>query len=149
MTILEILRHKGHDVITITPEKSVLDAVMTLVEYNIGGLVVVSGDRPVGILTERDVLRLTARTPGQLASIPVASAMTRKLITATPDQKLHEAMRLMTECKIRHLPVLDGDDLVGIVSIGDLVNACRQLAEEENLHLHGYIRGVPAEAVGH
>jgi CBS domain-containing protein len=147
MTILEILGHKDRSVITIAPDRSVLDAVMTLVEHNIGGLVVVSGEQPVGILTERDVLRLTARTPGALHTIPVESAMTRSLVTATPTDDLRQAMALMTSRKIRHLPVLDAGQLVGIVSIGDLVNACRLLAEDENLHLKGYIQGAPAEAI--
>jgi len=148
VTIRDILRRKGQRVVTITPDCTVLEAVNTLVAHNIGGLVVTSGDRPIGILTERDVLRLTARAPGQLQSFEVGAVMTRELILATPEHDLHEAMGLMTERKIRHLPVMNGDALAGIVSIGDLVNACRELAEDENQHLRGYIQGVPAEAAG-
>jgi len=149
MTIQEILGRKGRDVVTIAPERSVYDAARTLVEHNIGGLVVVSGGRTVGILTERDVLRLTARAPGRLHAITVESAMTRDLVTAAPADDLHYAMSLMTTRRIRHLPVVDDGRLAGIVSIGDLVNACRLLAEDENLHLRGYIQGVPAEAIRH
>jgi CBS domain-containing protein len=141
MKIDEILRKKGHDVITITESKSVLDAVAVLVEHNIGGLVVTEGDRPTGILTERDILRLTARSPGELGSIQVGSVMTRELITATPEDELSQIMDVMTENKIRHLPVLEGGRLSGIISIGDLVNACRVVAEEENSQLRQYIQG--------
>jgi len=149
VTILDILRRKAPGVVTITQDRSVLEAVSRLVEHNIGGLVVVSGDRPIGILTERDILRLSARAPNQLQSFTVGAVMTRDLVTATPKQDHREAMDLMTARRIRHLPVLDGEVLSGIVSIGDLVNACRHEAEEENLHLRGYIQGVPAEATKH
>ena len=141
MTLDTILRAKGHDVVTVTGTQSVLDAVHVLVERNIGGLVVVEGSRPVGILTERDVLRLTASSPGELGRILVQDAMTRELITASPGDDLRGTMDVMTENRIRHLPVLDGDALVGIVSIGDLVNACRLSVESENTHLRAYIQG--------
>jgi CBS domain-containing protein len=141
MNIESILRDKGHDVVTVGESESVLDAVRILVEHNIGGVVVMEGGRTAGILTERDILRLTARTPGQLGSIKVGDAMTRVLITATPRDRLADAMDVMTENKIRHLPVMDGDRLAGIVSIGDLVNAHLQMAEQENSELRDYIQG--------
>ena len=144
MKIEEILRSKGHDVVTITESRTVLEAAQALVEHNIGGLVVTEGTRgtrPTGILTERDILRLTAQTPGELDSIQVGAVMTRELITAGPQDELLGVMDVMTENKIRHLPVLDEDRLIGIISIGDLVNACRVLAEEENSQLRGYIQG--------
>ncbi len=141
MTIETILRQKGHDVVTVTAVHSVLDAVHILVAKNIGGLVVVEGERPVGILTERDVLRLTAASPGELAQILVGDAMTTELVTASPGDELRETMGVMTENRIRHLPVLEGDALVGIVSIGDLVNAARISVESENSHLREYIQG--------
>lgn len=141
MKIDEILRTKGREVVTIAASKSVLDAVRVLVGRNIGSLVVTDGPQPIGILTERDILRLTARVPGELASIEVGSAMTRHMVTASPNDGLHEMMGVMTDRKIRHLPVLEDGELVGIISIGDLVNACRVSAEEENTHLRRYIRG--------
>lgn len=141
MKIEEILRDKGHDVVTVTESQTVLEAVRILVDHNIGGVVVMDGKRPTGILTERDILRLTARTPGELGSIQVGGVMTRVLITVTPDDQLAEAMDVMTENKIRHLPVMEGERLTGIISIGDLVNACRLLAEKENSELRQYIQG--------
>jgi CBS domain-containing protein len=142
MKIKEILRYKGHTVITIEPSRSVLDAVRVLVERNIGGIVVTEGERPTGILTERDVLRLAARDPADLGSLQVGDVMTRELITAHPEDELGTTMDLMTSHKVRHLPIIEGGRLVGIVSIGDLLNACRISAEEENSYLRQYVQGV-------
>jgi CBS domain-containing protein len=141
MKIEEILRKKGHDVLTITESKSVLAAAEVLVEHNIGGLVVMKGEHATGIVTERDILRATARRPGELDSIRVGEVMTRDLITAKPEDQLLQMMDVMAENKIRHLPILEGDRLAGIISIGDLVNACRVVAEEENSQLRQYIAG--------
>ena len=141
MTIEEILCDKGHDVVTIAESKSVLDAAKALVDHNIGALVVTEGGHTTGILTERDILRVAARSPGQFDSIQVSTVMTLKPITAMPQDELAEMMDVMTESKIRHLPVMEGSRLVGIISIGDLLNACRVVAEEENSHLRQYIHG--------
>ena len=141
MKIEEILRNKGHHVVTITETHSVLAAAQVLVEHNIGGLVVTEGDRPTGILTERDILRLTVERPGDLGSIQVGAVMTKELITAGPSDELLDMMAVMTENKIRHLPIVDEGRLSGIISIGDLVNACRVLAEQENSQLRQYIQG--------
>jgi len=144
MKIEGILRTKGYDVVTILESSTVLDAAQLLVEENIGSLVVMGGEGPVGIITERDVLRLAADASVDLGAIGVASAMTREMITASPDAPLTSVMDTMTERRIRHLPVLDGDRLAGIVSIGDLVNACRVSAEQENSALREYIQGAGA-----
>ena len=141
MKMEEILRKKGHEVVTITESQSVLDAAQLLVDHNIGGLVVTEGEHPTGILTERDILRLTAQSPGELASIRVGAVMTRELITAHPGDRLADMMDVMTENKIRHLPIMEEGRLTGIISIGDLVNACRAVAEEENAHMRQYIQG--------
>jgi CBS domain-containing protein len=142
MRIEDILRHKGREVVTIAESQTVLEAVRVLVARNIGALVVTRGSRPTGMFTERDVLRLTASHPGELGTIRIGDVMTREPITAEGDSLLSEMMDVMTEHKIRHLPVVDGNRLVGIVSIGDLLNACRAAAEEENDNLREYIRGV-------
>ncbi len=142
MKIEEILRTKGHEVVTITEAQSVLDAAQLLVERNIGGLVVTDGQRLRGIITERDVLRLAAEASVDLSAVSVGSVMTRDVITATPDDQLVEMMDIMTEHRIRHLPVMDDERLAGIISIGDLVNACRLSAERENSQLREYIQGV-------
>ena len=142
MNIEQILRNKGHEVVTISESSNVLDAVQLMVERNIGSLVVMEGQRPVGIVTERDVLRFTGRFPEDLTDVGVAEIMTRDMITASPQDRLTATMDVMTERRIRHLPVMESGLLVGIVSIGDLVNACRVSAELENRHLRQYIQGV-------
>lgn len=96
MKIEEILQTKGRDVVTIAESRSVLEAAQLLVDRNIGGLVVTDGGRPTGILTERDILRLTARSPGELGSIQVGTVMTRDVITATPEDRLADVMGVMT-----------------------------------------------------
>lgn len=141
MSVQEILDRKGHDVVTTTPDGSVLQAVHLLVEHNIGGVVVTEGGSPVGILTERDVLRLTATAPGTLDRVTVGTVMSKPLVTGSATDDLLDVMGLMTRRRIRHLPIMDGDRLTGIVSIGDLVNACRLQAEAENQHLREYIQG--------
>lgn len=141
MKIREILRHKGHEVVTTSGAENVIAAVRLLVEHNIGGVVVVDEDGVAGILTERDILRLTARAPGELETLSVESVMTTDVITVTPDDELHHVMGLMTEHRIRHVPVIEGGKLGGIVTIGDVVNACRQLAEAENVQMREYIQG--------
>lgn len=141
MEIREILRRKGHEVVTTSGAESVIDAVRLLVEHNIGGVVVVDGERVTGILTERDILRLTARVPGELETLSVESAMTTDVITVRPDDKLDRVMDIMTQHRIRHVPVIEGGKLGGIVTIGDVVNACRRIAEEENVHMREYIQG--------
>ena len=142
MTIEDILRTKGREVVTIEGGVTVLEAVRRLVEHDIGSLVVEEGGRPTGIFTERDVLRLTASGPDKLASLRVSELMTRDMITAGPDDEVTHTMDVMTEERIRHLPVLRDGTLVGIISIGDVVNACRASAENENAELRKYIHGV-------
>jgi len=139
MQLSQILSHKGSDVVTIRPGATILDAIRTLVDHNIGALVVVEGGVPVGILSERDVLTFTAGGPGLLADTPVGDAMTREMHTAGPRDTVAHAMEVMTRRRIRHLPILNGGVLVGIVSIGDVVNALRDETAEENHHLKAYI----------
>jgi len=141
MKIHEILRRKGHHVLTITEERSVLEAARMLAEHNVGSLVVTRADEVAGIITERDILRLTARAPGGLHRMRVGGAMTPDPVIAGPDDDLREAMAVMTEQRIRHLPVQESGELVGLVSIGDLIKGCLDLAEEEIVHLRQYIHG--------
>lgn len=141
MKIREILRSKGTDVVTISPHVTVLEAMRRLVEHNIGSVVVVDGGRVKGILTERDVLRLGAGDPAHLAGTLVGDAMTSDLVVAGPDEDMDFCRRVMTDNRVRHLPVMEGGRLLGLVSIGDIVKAARRDAVEENQHLKEYIRG--------
>lgn len=142
MRIRDILSEKGHAVVTISPERPVQEAVELLVERNIGSVVVVEDSEVRGILTERDVLRLAARRPGRFDELRVAEVMTTDLVTAEPDAEIEDVMDVMTRQRVRHLPILHGHGLRGIVSIGDVVNALRESAQDENRHLKDYIRGI-------
>ncbi len=142
MNIRDLLASKGEDVVTVTPELTVLGAMRTLVERNIGSVVVVAGEKVQGILTERDVLRLGASDPDRLETSLVGDAMVTDLVVAVPDDDLPYVMEIMTRNRVRHLPVIDDDRLVGILSIGDVVNALRTTAEVENRNLRDYIHGV-------
>jgi CBS domain-containing protein len=141
MRIREILADKGDSVVTVEPDRTVHDAMCVLVEHNIGSVVVTEGDAIVGILTERDVLRLGAATPDSLASTVVGDVMTTELVVAVEDDSVEYAAGVMTASRIRHLPILNGDRLVGVVSIGDVVNAMKQEKEVENRYLRDYIQG--------
>ena len=139
MTLAEILRHKGSSVVTVDGRSSIHQAVRTLVDRNIGAVVVTGDDGSLGILSERDILRFMAGSAPDVDGTRVESIMTRELITARPDTSVAHAMELVTENRVRHLPILESGELAGIVSIGDLVNALRTETERENHHLKDYI----------
>ncbi len=140
MKIRDILRYKGHEVVTASAGDSVLQTVRVLVDHDIGGVVVVDGGEVIGILTERDILRLVASKPDELQALEVGQVMTRDVIKLAPDDDLAHVMEVMTENRVRHLPVIEEGRLAGIVTIGDVVNAFRRVAEDENAHLIQYIQ---------
>src|SRR5262245_53049290 len=107
---------------TIAPDRTVLDAIAILNDYNIGALPVCDGDELVGIITERDVLRLCSGMDcAKALQQSVAGVMTRNLIICVPDDSIENAMHVMTNKRIRHLPIIEGHRLIGILSIGDVV----------------------------
>ena len=141
MKIRDVLDRKGREVVTVEPESTVLEAMRVLVDHNIGSVVVTRGDEILGILTERDVLRLGAAGPGALSDTRVADVMTVELVVGVSDDAIDYVAGIMTANRIRHLPVVDGGSLVGVLSIGDVVNAMKQAVEVENRYLRDYIRG--------
>jgi CBS domain-containing protein len=143
MKIRDVLtaRARSH-VVTVGPDASVREAMAELVSHDIGAVVVVDDDVIAGILSERDLLRAAAEDPQRLATAHVRDLMTRTVITASPDADIAAVMDIMTEQRFRHLPVIENGRLCGMVSIGDVVNALRRTAEDENRHLHAYIHGV-------
>ncbi len=142
MKIRQILDKKGRGVVTISPGATVMDALQLLVANGIGSLVVLQGEEVVGILTERDILRLASRDPGKLRSESVESQMTQDLMVSLPSHDVQYVMEIMTRNRVRHLPVMDEGTLAGIISIGDVVNAVRQEVEAENHRLRDYVQGV-------
>ena len=141
MLVREILEGKGRDVHTCSPQDTLADVVDLLVGYNCGSLVVCERGEMVGIVTERDILRACAATRGSLEPLRVGDRMTRCPVTASPDDDVADAMGAMTEHRIRHLPVVEGGRLAGIISIGDLVKAQHDELTRENHYLKSYILG--------
>jgi CBS domain-containing protein len=141
MRLSQVLCEKGSHVVTTHRGVTVLEAIRSLVDRNIGALVVMEGRDTVGILTERDLLRFLARGPAELDEVRVGDLMTRDVITARADDTLAHAMEVMTEHRVRHLPITEDGRLAGIVSIGDVVNTLRTEIESENLRLREYIAG--------
>lgn len=141
MKIREVLDRKGRQVVTVSPGRSVSEAVALLVDHDIGSLVVVESGSVEGIITERDALRLAARDPDGWPEVPVSEVMTEELLVAVEDDDLDYIREIMTENRVRHLPIVEDGDLMGIVSIGDVVNASRRDVQAENRYLRRYIRG--------
>jgi CBS domain-containing protein len=117
-----------------------LQAVALLVEHGIGALLVrAAGGAVAGIISERDILRVCRDRSGALGAIQVGDVMTRDLIVCVPDDDVDYAMGIVTKNRVRHLPVMDGGSVVGMISIGDLVKARLDAAEYENRYLREYI----------
>lgn len=141
MKIQEILDAKGTHVVNVSSGATAMDALQLLVAHEIGSVVVLDGKEIVGILTERHLLSLASRGPEQLRTHFVSDIMTENPLVGIPSNDVDYVMDIMTENRVRHLPVVDGGTLVGIISIGDVVNAVRQAAEAENHHLRCYLQG--------
>ena len=140
MTITAILRSKGAEVLTVTAETSVRDAVALLAERKIGALPVVKGDEVAGIMSERDVIYCLRSDGAAILDWPVERIMTAPAITVGLDQDVLAALSLMTRRRIRHLPVVEGGWLIGLVSIGDLVKYRMDKIEREAEQMLAYIQ---------
>ena len=138
-TIAQILGGKGHEIITIRPSDSVLVALEVLAAYNIGALPVVEGGKLVGIFSERDYARKVALKGLTSAVTEVHEIMTSKVLCAKLQHTVMECMALMTDKHIRHLPVMDQDQLVGMLSIGDLVKTIIEDQQFQIQQLESYI----------
>ena len=146
MTLQEILSVKGNVVYTVTPEATLGEAVRTLTEHNIGALLVcqqdpIEGEQLAGIITERDLLHCLAAGKCDLGATRVAEVMTATLITASLADTVETIMGVMTDRRIRHVPVIAGGRLVGMVSIGDLIKAQHDNMAVENRFMRDYIQG--------
>ncbi len=141
MTIKAILAHKGSDVVTIEPTASLAEAATLLAQRRIGALIVYGPDRRIGgIVSERDIVRAVAERGAAALDQPVGQVMTRKVVTCPLSETIHSIMERMTAGKFRHVPVLDNGQLVGIVSIGDVVKHRVAEMERESAALQEYIR---------
>jgi CBS domain-containing protein len=140
MTVRAILNAKGHNVLSVQPDAKLSAAVKILSERRIGAVLVMSGTRVDGILSERDIVRVLGERGASALDEPVSAVMTRKVVNCRPSDTVAGLMEVMTSGKFRHLPVIENDRLVGLVSIGDVVKLRVQEYETEQEALRDYIK---------
>ena len=140
-TVAQLLRTKGHLILSVAPDISVFEALRVMAENNVGALLVVEGGQLAGIFSERDYARKVILKGKASKEIPVREIMTSHVLYVRPEQTIDDCMALMTDKRVRHLPVLDEERLVGVLSIGDVVKAI--IAEQEFMieQLQNYITG--------
>ena len=138
-TVKQLLQSKGNAIFSIAPEASVFEALKLMAEKEVGALVVTQGGQLAGIISERDYARKVILYGKSSHDIPVREIMTGKVVTVQPDQTVDDCMGLMTNKRIRHLPVMEGDRLVGMLSIGDLVKEVIAEQEQTIKQLESYI----------
>ena len=139
--ISALLHHKNAALWSIAPEATVFEAIQLMADKNIGSLLVMSGDRLVGVFTERDYTRKMALQGKRSKETQVREILSGKIVSVTPQHTVEECMRLMTENRVRHLPVLDNGKAVGVVSIGDLVNWTISAQDATIAQMEQYIAG--------
>ncbi len=142
-TVRDMLRTKGTDIWSVTPDTTVCDALKLMAEKNIGAVLVMDGDRVAGIVTERDYSRKVTLQGRTAAETLAREIMTERVMCVRPEDTAEQCMALMTEKRVRHLPVLEGNHLIGIVSIGDVVKATIEQQKFIISQLEEYIRGTP------
>lgn len=137
--VKHLLENKGNTVFSIAPEAPVLEAIKRMAEHRVGALLVMHGERLIGVVSERDYARkviLQGRSSSQTA---VSDIMSSEPVTVGPDTDVFDCMRLCTDSRIRHLPVVQGNAVIGVISIGDLVKAVIDAQAEQIEHLQRYI----------
>jgi CBS domain-containing protein len=141
ISIRQLLDQKGGKILSIHPDATVFDAIAKMAENDIGSLVVIEGEGLVGIITERHYARNVVLKGKTSPATPVRDIMERNVITVRPAQRVEECMALMTAKRVRHLPVMEGGKLVGIISIGDLVKSIisgqRFVIDQLEHYIHG------------
>lgn len=140
-TVRHLLQGKAPDIHAVTPDSPVIDAIRLMAEKSIGAVLVMESGRLVGILSERDYARKVVLQGRSSATTRVSEIMTSQLVTVAPGDKVEQCMQLVTERRIRHLPVMEGGQLVGVISIGDLVKAVIEQQKADLDQLHRYISG--------
>jgi CBS domain-containing protein len=138
---MQLLQTKGQDIWSITPDALVIDALKLMAEKRVGALLVLEAGQVVGIISERDYARKVSLLGKSSKTTPVREIMTEKVVYVRPEQTIEDCMALMTDKRIRHLPVLADDQLIGVISIGDVVKAV--ISEQEFIiaQLENYIIG--------
>ncbi|MGE4372167.1 MAG: CBS domain-containing protein [Xanthobacter sp.] len=140
MTVSTILKHKGSDIVAMKPDATVAEAVNCLTENRIGAVVIVDDAKAVvGIISERDIVRLLSRHGIRALDSKLDAVMTRAVVTCTAEENITTIMERMTRGRFRHVPVVSGNQLVGIISIGDVVKYRLQEMERQHAELRDYI----------
>ncbi|MFC5743940.1 CBS domain-containing protein [Dyella tabacisoli] len=137
--VKHLLESKGSQIYAIAPEAPVLEAIKHMAEHRVGALLVMRGERLVGIVSERDYARKVILQGRSSAQTTVSEIMSSPPLTVTPDTDVFDCMRLCTNSRVRHLPVVRGEAVIGVISIGDLVKAVIDAQAEEIEHLQRYI----------
>jgi len=141
ITIRQLLDQKGPEIVSIHPDAMVFDAIAKMADNNIGSLVVIEREGLVGIITERHYARNVVLKGKTSPTTPVREIMEKNVVTIRPEQRVEECMALMTAKRVRHLPVMEGGKLVGIISIGDLVKSIisgqRFVIDQLEHYIHG------------
>lgn len=137
-TVRQLLDGKGRQVYSVGPEAPVLDALRVMAEHRIGALLVMKGEVIAGIVSERDYA-IKVILPGRAGSTPVRDIMSSPVLTVSPDTTVQQCMQLVTDRRVRHLPVVDGGRVVGMISIGDLVKAVIAEQQQQIEQLESYI----------
>jgi CBS domain-containing protein len=140
-TVSDLLRTKGHAVWSIGPDATVFEALQLMADKDVGALVVLDGGRLAGILSERDYARKVILRGRSSRETPVREIMTERVYTIHPEESVEACMALMTDRRVRHLPVVDGEELLGLISIGDVVKCIISDQEFHIRQLHKYISG--------
>ncbi len=140
-TVRQLLGTKSPDIHAVAPQSAVIDAIRLMAEKGIGAVLVMDGARLAGILSERDYARKIVLRDRSSRDTPVASIMTAELVTVTPAATVEDCLQLVTDRRIRHLPVVEGGAVLGVISIGDLVKAVIEQQRQELGQLQQYIVG--------
>ncbi|MGA3075038.1 MAG: CBS domain-containing protein [Bryobacteraceae bacterium] len=140
-TVRSMLRHKGSDIFWVTPEATVYEAVAMMADKSVGALLVLSGGKLAGIVSERDYARKVILKGKHSHEMQVKEIMTSPVFTVSPGHSVEDCMRVITAHRIRHLPVMDGDALLGMISIGDVVRSIISTQAHAIDQLSGYIEG--------
>lgn len=141
--ISAVLNYKGRQVHSIHPSAPILEALAIMAEKQVGALLVVNAGRLAGIVSERDYARKVILRGKSSKDTPVSEIMTAEVVCVSPQHTVGDCMQIMTENRIRHLPVLIGEEIAGVISIGDLVNWIISAQQETIRHLEAYITGTP------
>lgn len=143
ITVTDIIRAKGDDIISVTPDATVYEALKIMADHNIGALMVLDGEAVAGIMSERDYARKVILHGKSSREMRVREIMTSKVYYVRAQQSVRDCMEEMTDKRVRHLPVLEGDRLAGVISIGDVVKAIIADQQSTIKLLEDYITGTP------